>query len=437
MTFRSILFTAATAILAAAWNATGQTADCPPTFSPVTMGTPMAMELDEISGLVASRQAPGVLWAVNDSGAPAIYAITETGILLGRYVLSGATLVDWEDIAIGPGPAGEANCLYVGDFGNNTLSRDVVRVYGVPEPPVDAAQSFIDTTLTEVATYDLAYPAGAHDCEALLVEPDTGDLYLLTKDSTGADGGYSYIYRNAAPLQPGATTALVEVARVFLGVGLIYYVTAADLAPDRSAVMLRTYGYAYYWPLMSGQTLESGLLNQPCVLPTVSETQTESIAFDANGQGFFTTSEWFKGSPQPIYYYELAPWEPEPDPTCGNTTGGLYQVGDRLCLRLPEALTPEAPYQWRRDGEALVSDGHISGALARSLVILPLTTNDTGAYTCTYTTGAKTTETFGPVYVTVATQVPVSSGGVLALCVLIVALLGAASLSKAPRRRRE
>ncbi|MFP4501214.1 MAG: immunoglobulin domain-containing protein [Candidatus Hydrogenedentota bacterium] len=68
-----------------------------------------------------------------------------------------------------------------------------------------------------------------------------------------------------------------------------------------------------------------------------------------------------------------------------------------------------------------MSDGRSAGVQARSLVILPLTVEDSGAYTCTFTSAVKTGDTFGPVYVTVVTEVP---WGTLAGLVLLVALLG-------------
>ena len=61
--------------------------------------------LDEVSGVVASRVHPPVLWVHNDSGGkPAVYAIAPDGTSLGAYRVDGARAVDWEDIAVGPGP---------------------------------------------------------------------------------------------------------------------------------------------------------------------------------------------------------------------------------------------------------------------------------------------------------------------------------------------
>ena len=61
--------------------------------------------LNEVSGVVASRVHTPDLWVHNDSGGePAVYVISPDGKSLGTYTVDGATNVDWEDIAIGPGP---------------------------------------------------------------------------------------------------------------------------------------------------------------------------------------------------------------------------------------------------------------------------------------------------------------------------------------------
>ena len=76
--------------------------------------------LDEVSGVVASRVHTPDLWVHNDSGGePAVYAITPDGALLGAYTIDGATNVDWEDIAVGPGPQPGTSYLYVADIGDN------------------------------------------------------------------------------------------------------------------------------------------------------------------------------------------------------------------------------------------------------------------------------------------------------------------------------
>src|SRR5262245_36786075 len=61
-------------------------------------------ELTEASGLVASRQNPGVLWTHNDSGSGAtVFALSTNGVLLGRCYDPFGFGGNYEDIALGPG----------------------------------------------------------------------------------------------------------------------------------------------------------------------------------------------------------------------------------------------------------------------------------------------------------------------------------------------
>jgi hypothetical protein len=53
-------------------------------------------ELDEISGLAASRRHEDVLWAINDGGNPArLMAINRRGRLLARFEVRGVRNIDW------------------------------------------------------------------------------------------------------------------------------------------------------------------------------------------------------------------------------------------------------------------------------------------------------------------------------------------------------
>jgi hypothetical protein len=78
-------------------------------------------ELIELSGLAASRRNPGVLWLHDDgSGHNAVHAISVAGNYLGALTLQGAPSIDWEDIAVGPGPQAGTHYIYAGDIGDNT-----------------------------------------------------------------------------------------------------------------------------------------------------------------------------------------------------------------------------------------------------------------------------------------------------------------------------
>src|SRR4051812_14329684 len=78
-----------------------------------TPGAVASSSVTELSGLSASRLTADVYWVHNDSGDSArIFAVRNDGADLGAYSLSGATAIDWEDIAVGPGPTAGVNYIY-------------------------------------------------------------------------------------------------------------------------------------------------------------------------------------------------------------------------------------------------------------------------------------------------------------------------------------
>ena len=81
---------------------------------PEIAGDIQTSDIQESSGIVASRAHASALWTHNDSGGePKIYPISTTGEGMGTFFLEGAQNRDWEDIAIGPGPQPDVNYIYV------------------------------------------------------------------------------------------------------------------------------------------------------------------------------------------------------------------------------------------------------------------------------------------------------------------------------------
>src|SRR5258705_975704 len=129
--------------------------------------------IPEASGLALSARTPVILWSMNDSGTPAVFAIDVMGRVLSSVRITGADVNNWEDVSVGP--CGNGSCLYVADTGNGggTQRNDVV-IYRVPEPaPTDSRSA-------PAETFNAAYPADEdHESEAVVVAG--GLLYLLTK----------------------------------------------------------------------------------------------------------------------------------------------------------------------------------------------------------------------------------------------------------------
>lgn len=182
-------------------------------------------EIVESSGLVT---VDGLVVTTNDSGdSGRVFAVDPgTGRTVGTTSWPGDP-VDVEALA----PSGPGH-VWVGDIGDNRHVRDFVEVLRAPVGRGDVAAS--------PEAYQLAYPDGAHDAEALLAHPLTGRLFVVTK---GVFSGTVY----AAPLRlrsdrPNLLAAVGEAPGI---------VTDAVFLPGGGGVVLRTYSSAHLLSLPS------------------------------------------------------------------------------------------------------------------------------------------------------------------------------------------
>jgi hypothetical protein len=266
--------------------------------------------LTEISGLARSIRHVGVLWTHNDSGGdPALSAMAEDGADLGTFAVEGAAATDWEDLASGPGPDAGTSYLYAADIGDNDAERPSVTVYRVVEPA--AAPSGEDGTLRGATALELRYPDGAADAEALLVDPVTGDLVIVTKSFSG---NAQILRAPAAALDGGDPMVLVTEGE--LSLGLLAAVTGGDVSPDGSIVLLRTYASVLAFPRPDGGSLVDALLGEACAAPQAQEPQGEAVAFTRAGDAYVTVSE---GTHPPVHRVAI---EPAETPTSTTTAPG-------------------------------------------------------------------------------------------------------------------
>ena len=231
--------------------------------------------ITESSGLVASATMPGSFWTHNDSGGrPFIYCIEADGHSCGGYAVSGAGIFDWEDIARGPGPEAGTSYLYIGDMGDNTATRDSVVVYRVAEPSEGATD--------EADELVLRYPDGSHDAETLMVHPDTGDLYIVSK------GSDPVVYVARAPLTPSMSMEVAGKAKVS---GLLPGPTGGDISPDGRRVVLSLYTGAVEYVLPPGARFDAIWRTKPVDIDLPAVAQREAIAYTLDGRSIMTTSE--------------------------------------------------------------------------------------------------------------------------------------------------
>lgn len=182
--------------------------------------------ISESSGLVVRGDR---LHTINDSGdGPKVYAVDRrTGETVAVDEFSDEEPEDLE--ALAPGPDGT---LWVGDIGDNRRARGSIQVHRfVPSDEGGRVRA---------ATYELAYPDGPHDSEALLVHPRTGRVLVVTKRPIV--GGA--VYRAPKVLREGGVHQLERAGAVS---GMI---TDGTFLPDGRHVLVRTSGGAavYTYP---------------------------------------------------------------------------------------------------------------------------------------------------------------------------------------------
>jgi hypothetical protein len=206
-------------------------------------------DIVESSGLVAYD---GLVVTTNDSGdSGRVFTVdARTGSTVGVTTWPSDPM-DVEALA----PAGPGH-VWVGDIGDNRAVRDSVEVLRVPFGRGDVAAG--------ATAYELVYPDGPRDAEALVSHPLSGQLFVVTK---GIFGGAVY----AAPLrlQADRPNALVEVGEA---PGLV---TDATFLPGGGGVVMRTYSKAYVSDFPSWQPVTSWTLP--------AQEQGEGVAVGPDG----------------------------------------------------------------------------------------------------------------------------------------------------------
>lgn len=244
--------------------------------------------LNELSGLVASRAHPGTLWAHNDAGGSAtLYAVGIDGADQGAFFLPGADNVDWEDIAVGPCGADvdACACLYIGDIGDNDDERGGGVIWRVPEP-IPGAGGTGQGGVPEALRF--RYPDGPHDAEALLVDPLTGEVAVVTKESPAG----VYLFPQAPPVA-GAEVVLTRAGTLDLSALDVdeTEITGADVSPLGDRVVVRTDADVVLFHRPDGGGLAETLASAGSPLPGPPEEDAEAVAFTLDGQSLLLAGE--------------------------------------------------------------------------------------------------------------------------------------------------
>ncbi len=255
------------------------------------------------SGVAASRSQPGRFFTHDDAGGDPLLQVFERtadgAAYVGTQTVSGATNLDWEDIASGPCPASidAESCLWIGDIGDNDEVRTTIDVWVIADTM---------TAGGETSHCPLVYEGGdRYDAEALFVSPN-GTLRIVTKEKDGE----AKIYRLSNPVcNGGAAQVLTREAEIFPG----EEITGAAMNADGTAVVLRGLDRAWLWT-----GCEINWTDAPMEVDLGAQPQGEAVTFLADGT-LVTTSE---GEPLRMWETPCAETTVLDCPACGCPGGG-------------------------------------------------------------------------------------------------------------------
>ncbi len=266
-------------------------------------------QLDEASGLAASRLNRGYLWSHNDSGDKnRIFLFDTYGKGKYEFTIQGAENRDWEDMAVVKESDGSAT-IYVADFGDNNAVYSSYAIYWFKEPVITASTPALNT-ITQVNKVTFTVSDGSRDMECLLVDQQTKDLFIISKRET-----QKHLYKiPASNMVSGSSTkaeylqTLDNISQPFSSAAQViqgFYITAGSVSPDNMEILVKNYLEIYYWKRKEGETIPQALARQAKTVPYQMEPQGEGITFAEDGAGYYTISESPDGSsPVHLFFYK-------------------------------------------------------------------------------------------------------------------------------------
>jgi hypothetical protein len=214
-----------------------------PKLAPVALKPLAALEgppgSREVSGIVPSRQWPGVFWVHNDSGDETrIYPVGRDGKLFQSargtdkpgVLIGGVINSDWEAIALDA-----SGRVIIGDVGNNSNGRRDLALHYVVEPEPTAGFGGLLKSVFVRYPEQKVWPAPKddfnYDCEGIFTKGDT--VYFVTKRRSDT---LTRLYRLDHP-KTGEVNVLTAVADF----DVRGRATGADATPDGKRLVVLTY----------------------------------------------------------------------------------------------------------------------------------------------------------------------------------------------------
>ncbi|HEY0712089.1 MAG TPA: hypothetical protein VGF45_05410 [Polyangia bacterium] len=253
---------------------------------PTMLGRVSAPGLDALSGMAASWRNSGIVYVHNDRDRAVIHALNESATLVATITLTGAMVRDVEDMAVSRCPGG--TCLFLADIGNNVNPREEFAIYRATEPtlPIMAPPAPMQVSLAG-ERFAFRYADGAHNAESLIIDPNGGGVYIVTKVNAGMPSAAYRLMTFAA----GQMNVAMKIADLPVPRANDTPATSGTAHPCGAGFLLRTGNTLYDFPIAAGTPFEQAFRATPVVLPVATEQQGEAVTYRADGRAIYTTSE--------------------------------------------------------------------------------------------------------------------------------------------------
>ena len=241
----------------------------------------------EGSGLVASRQYPGVFWWIRDGGAAtvdkprdAVWAVKfdSAGNVVNVRgtnkfpfnLVTGSQNNNWEDIGMD-----DQNNLWIGDIGANNCGRQDQKLLKIKEP-----NPTTDEVVAITSSYTFQFPDPAAGCNTWNSEAMfwlDGKWYIFAKTSN------SPVYRIDLPAGTSGRATLVRLGTLTGGTSNI---SVSSISDDRTRLMVANYGNMKVF-----RTTNSTLRGDALVKDLISRQPAFSAQLSTGVDGFIAATE--------------------------------------------------------------------------------------------------------------------------------------------------
>ncbi len=155
-------------------------------------------------------------------------------------------------------------------------------------------------------------------------------------------------------------------------------VTAADISPDGSTILLRTYQQVLAFSRAAGASVGKAMTGPPCAALQVAEVQGEAIAFSAAGDSYFTSTEVQlpielgalpAGTPAALVRFAVAPAADVPSATTSSTAPSTTSTSPPTTAP-PTSTVPTTAPSVPAAGESGVDSGAGTAVLIGVVVVI-------------------------------------------------------------------